>query len=180
MRGRPETASASARGCPSGESKTALAPGTHGMSVPSCALERARRASVHTRILPFFVSASSCPVTVIVGQWGRAAVTGMTRSGSVSGSASSVSSGQAPVEAKGVAILPNQFREHGSAPQARPQAVGEGPYVSAGTANDSEGNVRKLNPEDFRTRNFDGLDFERGFFPLPGQLVEGLTLMLGR
>ena len=85
-----------------------------------------------------------------------------------------------PVEAKGVAILPNQFREHGSAPQARPQAVGEGPYVSAGTANDSEGNVRKLNPEDFRTRNFDGLDFERGFFPLPGQLVEGLTLMLGR
>ena len=97
------------------------------MSVPSCALERARRASVHTRILPFFVSASSCPVTVIVAQ-----------------------------------------------------AVGEGPYVSAGTANDSEGNVRKLNPEDFRTRNFDGLDFERGFFPLPGQLVEGLTLMLGR
>ena len=129
------------------------------MSVPSCALERARRASVHTRILPFFVSASSCPVTVIGEQ--RVQRT-------------------SPVEAKGVAILPNQFREHGSAPQARPQAVGEGPYVSAGTANDSEGNVRKLNPEDFRTRNFDGLDFERGFFPLPGQLVEGLTLMLGR
>ena len=55
-----------------------MAPGTHGMSVPSCALERARRASVHTRILPFFVSASSCPVTVIVGQWGRAAGTGVT------------------------------------------------------------------------------------------------------
>lgn len=40
-----------------------------------------------------------------------------------------------PVEAKGVAILPNQFREHGSAPQARPQAVGEGPYVSAAVKN---------------------------------------------
>ena len=135
------------------------------MSVPSCALERARRASVHTRILPFFVSASSCPVTVIRQRFGL----GEQRVQRTS-----------PVEAKGVAILPNQFREHGSAPQARPQAVGEGPYVSAGTANDSEGNVRKLNPEDFRTRNFDGLDFERGFFPLPGQLVEGLTLMLGR
>lgn len=150
------------------------------MSVPSCALERARRASVHTRILPFFVSASSCPVTVIVGQWGESGGHGDDPFRQRFGLGEQRVQRTSPVEAKGVAILPNQFREHGSAPQARPQAVGEGPYVSAGTANDSEGNVRKLNPEDFRTRNFDGLDFERGFFPLPGQLVEGLTLMLGR
>ncbi|MFR0874037.1 MAG: hypothetical protein ACLSHC_04950 [Bilophila wadsworthia] len=69
------------------------------MSVRLCS--GARGALPSTQGSCRFSSASSCPVTVIVGQWGRAAVTGMTRSGSVSGSASSVSSGQALSRPKG-------------------------------------------------------------------------------
>ena len=57
------------------------------------------------------------------------------------------------VQAERVTVLPNQFREHGSAPESHPQAVGQGAYVGAGTASDSEGGIRKINPEHFRMRD---------------------------
>lgn len=143
----------------------------HGIVRP--VLWGARGASVHTRILPF-----SCPPLLPGhgdrGPVGAAVWLGMTCSGSVLGWRAACPADK-PCRGQGVAILPNQSVSTAPHPSASP-SCGRGPY-DAGTANDSEGNVRKLNPEDFRT-HFDGLDFERGFFPLPGQLMK--ALMLGR
>ena len=47
------------------------------------------------------------------------------------------------IKAEGVTVLPGQFREHGSAPQARPQAVGQGAYIGAGTACDPKAHKRQ-------------------------------------
>ena len=77
-------------------------------------------------------------------------------------------------------VLPGQFREHGSASQSHPQAVGQGAYIGAGTACDPKAYKRQLDLEHVRLRNFHAFDLLGHFLALARQLVEGLALVLGR
>ena len=84
-----------------------------------------------------------------------------------------------PVKAEGVTVLPGQFREHGSAPESHPQAVGEGAYVGAGTAFDPKTDSRKFHGENLRLRNFHTLCFFRDVLSAAGQAVKRPAVVLG-
>ena len=83
------------------------------------------------------------------------------------------------IQTKRVAVFPGQFRERGSAPQAHPQAVGQGPYVGTGTASHPESHIRQVHPLNLGVRNTYALHLGRNILSGPGQLVERLTLVFG-